>query len=111
MTSLYMVGGGVLLFVIVVGILVGVSKASGRATSERDSLQDGQDRTKLGLTGFESYDLEELTSGVTEVEVKATSADGEVKCFCVKVRIDTPKEWDYFRHGGILQYVIRQLLN
>ena len=73
--------------------------------------QDGQDRTKLGLTGFESYDLEELTSGVTEVEVKATSADGEVKCFCVKVRIDTPKEWDYFRHGGILQYVIRQLLN
>ena len=44
MTSLYMVGGGVLLFVIVVGILVGVSKASGRATSERDSLQDGQDR-------------------------------------------------------------------
>ena len=73
--------------------------------------QDGQDRTKLGLTGFESYDLEELRSGVTEVEVKATSADGEVKCFCVKVRIDTPKEWDYFRHGGILQYVIRQLLN
>ena len=44
MTSLYMVGGGVILFVIVVGILVGVSKASGKSTSERDSLQDGQSR-------------------------------------------------------------------
>ena len=73
--------------------------------------QEGQDRTKLGLTGFESYDLEELTPGVTEVEVKATDVDGEVKRFSVKVRIDTPKEWDYFQHGGILQYVVRQLLN
>ena len=73
--------------------------------------QEGQDRTKLGLTGFESYDLEELTPGVTEVEVKATDVDGEVKHFSVKVRIDTPKEWDYFQHGGILQYVVRQLLN
>ena len=44
MTSLYMVGGGVLLFAIVIGILVGVSKASGKATSERDSLQEGQSR-------------------------------------------------------------------
>ena len=73
--------------------------------------QEGQDRTKLGLTGFESYDLEELTPGITEVEVKATDVDGEVKRFSVKVRIDTPKEWDYFQHGGILQYVVRQLLN
>ena len=40
-----------------------------------------------------------------------TSTDGTVKTFSVIVRIDTPKEWDYYQHGGILQYVIRQLLN
>jgi aconitate hydratase len=36
--------------------------------------------------------------------------DGASRTFVAAVRIDTPKEWDYFEHGGILQYVIRQLL-
>jgi aconitate hydratase len=41
--------------------------------------------------------------------VQATSADGKVKQFTAKVRIDTPQEIEYFEHGGILQYVLRQL--
>jgi hypothetical protein len=44
MTSLYIVAGGVILFVIVIGILVKVSKSSGKSIAERDSLQEGQDR-------------------------------------------------------------------
>ena len=41
--------------------------------------------------------------------MKAIAADGKVKQFNAKVRIDTPQEIDYFEHGGILQYVLRQL--
>ena len=44
-----------------------------------------------------------------EVTVTATGADGKKKTFQAAVRIDTPKEQDYFIHGGILQYVLRQL--
>jgi aconitate hydratase len=43
------------------------------------------------------------------LKVKATAADGAVKQFNAKVRIDTPQEIEYFEHGGILQYVLRQL--
>ena len=42
--------------------------------------------------------------------MRATTGDGEVKAFQVQVRIDTPKELDYYRNGGILHYVLRQLL-
>jgi aconitate hydratase len=41
--------------------------------------------------------------------VKATAADGKVKEFIARVRIDTPQEIEYYEHGGILQYVLRQL--
>jgi aconitate hydratase len=41
--------------------------------------------------------------------VTATAADGAVKRFIAKIRIDTPQEIEYFEHGGILQYVLRQL--
>jgi aconitate hydratase len=41
--------------------------------------------------------------------VKATAADGTVKSIAAKVRIDTPQEIEYYEHGGILQYVLRQL--
>jgi aconitase A len=43
------------------------------------------------------------------LKVKATALDGNVKEFNAKVRIDTPQEIEYFEHGGILQYVLRQL--
>jgi aconitate hydratase len=45
----------------------------------------------------------------TEVTVKATPAEGKPFEFKARVRIDTPKEREYYRHGGILQYVLRQL--
>jgi aconitate hydratase len=77
---------------------------------------DGQNVESLGLTGEEIYDFAGLAellasrfaSGKT-LPVKATAADGTVKEFAAKVRIDTPQEIEYFEHGGILQYVLRQL--
>jgi aconitate hydratase len=77
---------------------------------------DGENAASLGLTGEELYDLPGLTAmlasrlaGSRTLEVKATAADGKVKRFTAKVRIDTPREIEYFEHGGILQYVLRQL--
>ncbi|MGP8175751.1 MAG: aconitate hydratase AcnA [Terracidiphilus sp.] len=77
---------------------------------------DGQNVASLGLTGEEVYDFTGLAallagkfaSGKT-LEVKATAADGTVKQFAATVRIDTPREVEYFEHGGILQYVLRYL--
>jgi len=75
---------------------------------------DGQNADSLGLVGTESFDVTgivDLNSGKTPstVLVTATSTDGSVKSFQAVVRIDTPGEADYFRHGGILQYVLRSL--
>jgi len=78
--------------------------------------ETGQNVESLGLTGEETYDLTGLTallmsgfaSGKT-LTVKATAANGTVKQFTTNVRIDTPQEIEYFQHGGILQYVLRQL--
>ena len=69
----------------------------------------GESHESLSLTGLESFDIEGLERGARSVNVTATADDGSVKTFEAKLRIDTPKEWDYFEHGGILQYVIRQL--
>ena len=65
----------------------------------------------LGLSGHELYDLDDLEPGMSEIGVTATDSEGGIKRFSAIVRIDTPKEWEYFDHGGILQYVMRQLLN
>jgi len=70
---------------------------------------EGESHESLGLTGLETFDIEGLTIGAKTVTVKATADDGSVKTFEAKVRIDTPKEWDYYQHGGILQYVLRNL--
>ena len=64
----------------------------------------------IGLDGFESFDFDSITKQSKSVSVKATSADGNEKSFEAKIRIDTPKEWEYFEHGGILHYVIRRLV-
>jgi aconitate hydratase len=74
----------------------------------------GQTADSLGLIGTETFDVSGivgLNAGKTPstVMVTATSADGSVKTFQAVVRIDTPGEADYFRHGGILQYVLRSL--
>jgi aconitate hydratase len=76
----------------------------------------GQNVESLGLTGEEVYDFPGLTTLLNDklanartIAVKATDADGSVKNFDAVVRIDTPQEIGYFEHGGILQYVLRQL--
>jgi aconitate hydratase len=76
----------------------------------------GKNVESLGLTGEEVYDFAGLTALLTSrfasgktLIVKATAADGTVKQFTANVRIDTPQEIEYFEHGGILQYVLRQL--
>ena len=73
----------------------------------------GESLKSLGLTGFETYDITGISDGLTlrkELTVKAKSDDGSVKEFKTICRIDTPAELDYYRHGGILEYVLRQLL-
>ena len=70
----------------------------------------GEDADSLGLTGKETFDIEELTDDSSEtITVTATAEDGTVTAFQARVRIDTPKEAEYYRHGGILQYVLRDL--
>ncbi|MBS1701448.1 MAG: aconitate hydratase AcnA [Armatimonadetes bacterium] len=79
---------------------------------------DGQSAASLGLDGHETYDLENLAQSVASefkdgktLTLKATSKDGSTKSIKVKVRIDTPQEVQYYVNGGILQFVLRQLLN
>jgi aconitate hydratase len=70
----------------------------------------GEDPKSLGLTGKEEFAIEGLDNGdAREVHVTARSADGKTAKFNARVRLDTPKERDYYRNGGILQYVLRQL--
>ncbi len=78
---------------------------------------DGDDAGSLGLTGEEVFAIEGLAEAMNdggrpprEVQVSAQPALGEPIRFTARVRIDTPREADYFRHGGILQYVLRALL-
>ena len=72
---------------------------------------EGQTAQSLGLSGTETFAISGLDAGDgRSVTVKATAADGSESSFTARVRIDTPKEREYFRHGGILQYVLRQLV-
>ena len=75
----------------------------------------GESHESLGLTGTETFDitgLTELNEGTTPktLKVTATAEDGKVTEFDAVVRIDTPGEADYYRNGGILQYVLRNLV-
>ena len=70
----------------------------------------GQNAQSLGLIGRETYDVTGLKQGAAKlVTVTATTDDGKSSSFEVRLRIDTPKELEYYRHGGILQYVLRSL--
>ncbi len=72
--------------------------------------QPGQSAASLGLRGREVYDISGLDEGrAREVAVVARQEDGTQISFHARVRIDTPKEREYFAHGGILHYVLRQL--
>jgi aconitate hydratase len=75
-------------------------------------LPPGQSWQSLGLTGEETFDVPELGDAMQpgcELTVRATAADATVREFPAKVRIDTPVELDYYRHGGILQAMLRKL--
>ena len=71
---------------------------------------DGQNAESLELSGTETFDITGHTSAdANKVKVTATSAGGHTTNFEALIRIDTPKERDYYEHGGILHYVLRQL--
>ncbi|MDY0065715.1 MAG: aconitate hydratase AcnA [Steroidobacteraceae bacterium] len=72
--------------------------------------KEGQNAQSLGLTGRESYEIIGMNGGAAKVvTVAATPESGKPIKFEARVRIDTPKEREYFQHGGILHYVLRQL--
>jgi aconitate hydratase len=73
----------------------------------------GEGRASLGLSGKESFEIPDLEGALVprrETAVVATAPDGRTTRFCARSRIDTPVEAEYFRHGGILPYVLRRLL-
>jgi aconitate hydratase len=70
---------------------------------------DGQTAQSLGLDGTEVFDFDGLENGATQLGVTATKADGSAVKFKAKVRINTAKEWEYYQHGGVLQYMLRQM--
>jgi aconitate hydratase len=75
---------------------------------------DGETRVTLGLTGYESYEILGLAEDMrpkAKLTVRAKADDGSVKTFSAVSRIDTPEELSYYRHGGILPYVLRQLVS
>jgi aconitate hydratase len=71
---------------------------------------DGQNAQSLGLSGREVFEIVGLNQGAAKsVKVVAKAEDGKLTEFTARVRIDTPKELEYYQHGGILQYVLRQI--
>jgi len=79
--------------------------------------QAGESMGSLGLTGTETFDIQgvkraldgDFSSGM-RLQVTAKDKDGKATKFEVLLRIDTPNEAEYYRHGGILQYVLRRLI-
>jgi aconitate hydratase len=72
----------------------------------------GQSAASLGLTGEESFSVPSLEDAIAsrKATVRAQGTDGSTREFSAIVRIDTPQEREYYRHGGILPFVVRQLL-
>jgi aconitate hydratase len=72
----------------------------------------GENRETLGLTGQEVFEIEGVASLSPKktISVRAQSGDGSTKTFIAIARVDTPEEVSYYHHGGILQYVLRQML-
>jgi aconitate hydratase len=72
--------------------------------------QDGENAASLGLSGEETFTVTGVTA-LNDGGVPATvQVQADDKSFTARVRIDTPGEADYYRHGGIMQYVLRSLL-
>jgi aconitate hydratase len=76
-------------------------------------LAAGEGAETIGLTGKETFDIGGVATNLVpgkKLQVVATAEDGSKKTFTVTCRIDTPNEVDYYQHGGILQFVLRQIL-
>lgn len=71
--------------------------------------ETGMDAAGYGLDGSETFDIPAVASGQKNVEVQVTRADGSGLTIPSTIRIDTPNEFSYFAHGGILHYVLRRL--
>src|SRR5690606_16923745 len=74
--------------------------------------ENGESVQSLGITGEEVIDIEGIGEGLTpgkRLTMRLTAPDGSTKTFQVRTRIDTPIEVDYYRHDGILPYVLRQI--
>ena len=71
--------------------------------------RDGENAESLGLTGQEAFDVIGITEQPEQVDVIARRDDGAEVRFKARVRVDTPQEWAYYRHGSILHYVLRTL--
>jgi aconitate hydratase A / 2-methylisocitrate dehydratase len=78
---------------------------------------DGESAASLGLDGAETFAVQGLSSAIAsgfargrDLRIRARRLDGEERTFTATIRIDTPQEILYYRHGGILPYVLRQLL-
>jgi aconitate hydratase len=75
--------------------------------------KEGTNAQTLGLDGTETYDIVGLGEDLQprqDMTLRITRKDGSVQDIQVKVRIDTPIEVDYYRHGGILPFILRQLV-
>jgi aconitate hydratase len=75
--------------------------------------KEGDTAVSLALTGFETFDIQGIAGGITPgmmVKIRVHSEAGKEKTFEAVLRIDTPYEIQYYQHGGILQYVLRQLI-
>jgi aconitate hydratase len=70
---------------------------------------DGESASSLGLSGHETFDIEGLEGSGGDGFPREVTVTADGKSFSARVRIDTPNEVHYYRHGGILQYVLRQL--
>jgi aconitate hydratase len=76
--------------------------------------KEGEDASTLGLTGEEQLTITGIAEGLVPkkvLKVSAKAADGKVTEFEVVARLDTPNEVEYYENGGILQYVLRRMLN
>ena len=72
----------------------------------------GEGGSNLGLSGYETFDIEGIAGGIEprqKLRVRARDESGQEKSFEVLARVDTPVEIEYYKHGGILQYVLRQM--
>ena len=75
--------------------------------------KNGAGRNSLGIDGSESFDITGVAAGITpgmDVDCRITRADGSAEDLTLTCRIDTVDEVDYYRHGGILQYVLRRIM-